>query len=92
MKVRYTELIHSQIESLPVYTKQIQIIFTLFPKTRRLTDVSNVCSVVDKFFCDALVKAGKIEDDNYKFLPRVIYQFGEVDKDNPRVEIEIQEI
>lgn len=80
------------IETLPVFSGKVQITYTLYPKTKRLTDVSNVCSVVDKFFCDALVKMGKLEDDNYLFLPKVIYQFGEVDKDNPRVDIEIQEL
>jgi len=61
--------------------------YTLYPKTKRLTDVANVCSIVDKFFCDALVRAGKIEDDNFNFIRSVWYGWGKVDKDNPRCEV-----
>lgn len=53
-------------------------------------DVSNVCSVVDKFFCDALVEEGRIPDDNYDHIPEIKYIFGEVDKTNPRVDVEIE--
>lgn len=73
---------------LPKFHK-VEIRYKLFPKTKRLCDVSNVCSIVDKFFCDALVELGKIEDDNYLFIPKVTYEIGEVDKHNPRVEIRI---
>lgn len=66
--------------------------YTLYPKTRRKCDVANICSVVDKYFCDALVELGCIPDDNYDFLKGVSYEFGSVDKDNPRVEAHIQEI
>ena len=80
-----------QIDALKRFDR-IALVFTLYPKTRLLTDISNVCSVHDKFFCDALSEFGKIEDDNYKFLPEITYRFGEVDKENPRVEIEIKEL
>jgi hypothetical protein len=79
------------IELLPEL-KKIELTYTVFPKTRRLCDVSNVCSVHSKFFLDALVELGKIPDDNYKYVPREIFQIGEVDPDNPRVEITIKEI
>lgn len=80
-----------EINSLPSLSK-IEIHYKLFPRTKRLCDVNNVCSAVDKFFSDALVELGKLQDDNYLFLPRVVSEFGGVDKDNPRVEITIKEI
>ena len=79
------------ILSLPNFSK-IEITYRLFPKTRRLCDVNNVCSAVDKWFSDALVELGKLPDDNYLHLPRVISEFGGVDKLRPRVEITIKEI
>ena len=87
-KVNYKEIMVEQIKGLPEFNR-IEVIYTLYPGTRRLTDISNVCSIHDKYFCDALVEAGKLEDDNYLYVPRVTYQIGYVDKDNPRVEIEV---
>ncbi len=89
-KIRYAKTIESQIDKLPVFTK-IELAYVLYPKTKRLCDISNALCIHDKFFCDALVKAGKLEDDNYIFLAKVIYRFGEIDPSNPRVEIHIKE-
>ena len=44
---------------------------------------------IDKFFCDALVSEKKLEDDNYTFLTSVQYQFGSIDKENPRVTVSL---
>jgi Holliday junction resolvase RusA-like endonuclease len=66
-------------------------IYTLYPESNRRMDVSNVCSVVDKFTCDALTELGIITDDNHKIIPAINYRFGKVDKENPRVELEIEE-
>ena len=56
------------------------------------TDVMNWVSVVDKFFQDVLVKANKLPDDNYKYVPEIISKFGGIDKQNPRMEIVIEPI
>lgn len=90
MKIKYKAVMHDEIKQLPKFNR-ITLVYTLFPKTKRLCDVSNVCCIVDKFFSDALVEAGKLEDDNYLFLNHITYVFGEVDKNNPRVEITIKE-
>jgi len=52
----------------------------------------NVGAVVDKFFCDALVTAGKIKDDDYKYLPVFGFKFGGIDKKRPRCEIMLRGI
>lgn len=70
----------------------VELTYTLFTKTKQLSDVSNVCSIVDKFFCDSLVNLGYLPDDNYNHLSKVVYCFGGVDKDNPRVEVSINPI
>lgn len=64
----------------------------MFPGSETKCDVSNVCCIVEKFFNDALVECGKIEDDNYTIVPTSRYNFGEVDKNNPRVEVVIHPI
>lgn len=89
VKARYKEAISDQIKSLPVFDK-VRLVYTVYPATRRLCDISNVLCIHDKFFCDALVEFDKLPDDNYNYLANVQYRMGEVDKENPRVEIEIK--
>ncbi|MBV5330395.1 MAG: hypothetical protein JZU65_22645, partial [Chlorobium sp.] len=72
--------------------EKISIQYVWNPKTLAKGDVSNVCAVVDKFFCDVLTRAGKITDDNYTVIPTVSYEFGGIDKINPRVVAKITEI
>lgn len=90
-KVNYKEAVSLQISKLP-QLKKVNIIFTLFPKTKRSVDISNVCCIHDKFFCDALVELGKLPDDNYKHITSITYCFGSIDPSNPRVEILIIEV
>lgn len=87
-KAAYKDLMKIQIDRLPSLN-QVRIEYKVFPATKRIFDLSNVCTVVDKFLCDALVELGKLPDDNFNHLPEIIYSYGSVDKDNPRVEVSI---
>ena len=64
--------------------------YTVYPASNRKFDISNVCSIIDKFTCDALIEIGVITDDSYKIIPSIDYRFGGVDKENPRVELNIE--
>jgi len=90
-KVVYKEEISVQFPGLAI-NPPIQVTYIYFPKTARKTDIGNVLSIHQKFFEDALVEGGYLVDDNYDYIPRTIFRFGEVDKENPRVEIHIEEI
>lgn len=87
-KIAYKELMKEQINRLPELSN-INLHYTVYTKTKREFDLSNVCSVVDKFFCDALVELGKLPDDNIKYLSQISFSFGGIDKDNPRIEVTI---
>ncbi|MBL4705092.1 MAG: hypothetical protein JKY54_11250 [Flavobacteriales bacterium] len=87
-KIAFKKAVEHLIEPLP-YFERIVLTYTVYPQTMRMFDVANVCSVVDKFFSDALVEFGKLEDDNYHYLPEVHFKFGELDRLNPRVEVEL---
>ncbi len=89
LKRRFKELIEPQLKGYKF--NKIYITFTFFPKTHHAYDITNVCSVIDKFFCDSLVELGCIEDDSYKYINSVTYKFGKVDKEHPRCEVEIME-
>lgn len=70
----------------------LRLTYTVFPKTKRRTDVANVASIIDKFSCDALVELRLMDDDDYLHIPIVIYQIGKVDKENPRCELTIESL
>lgn len=84
-KEAFTRIMLPRIKGYPKMDS-IHITYTLFP-ARGGCDVANICSIVDKFFSDTVVKAKIIEDDNIAFLKKVSYVFGSVDSSNPRVEI-----
>lgn len=65
----------------------IKIKYTLFWAYK--SDLMNVVSVVDKFFCDALVEFKCIPDDNFNHLNDIHAVIWWKDKDFPRMEIEI---
>lgn len=68
---------------------KIKIEYDYYAPDKRKRDLMNVVSVVDKFFQDALVNAGCIEDDNLSVVREVTCRFIEVDKQNPRLEATI---
>ncbi len=90
VKKTYAENIADQLAELPEM-EIIHLTLTVFPSTKRLCDLDNIASVHLKFFLDALTEAGKLPDDNYKHVPYYSVRIGSVDKDNPRVEIRIEE-
>lgn len=82
----YLDQIRGQMEGIK-FESPIEISFTLFKKSARKTDRSNVLSIVEKFFCDALVKCGCLPDDNDDYIKATHYYSGGIDRKNPRVEI-----
>ena len=90
IKEEYQRLVYDLLPK--VKYKKIKLVFTFFPSSKRKIDRSNILSIHEKFFCDALVKAGIIEDDNDSFIESSFYKSGNIDKDDPRVEIEVFEV
>jgi hypothetical protein len=70
----------------------LRLTYTLYQATGRATDVANVCCVADKYASDGLVELGVISDDNHKIISEVVYRYGGVDRENPRVELLIESI
>ncbi len=84
-KVLFAELIQDRIKHLPTMS-EVELEYVLYTNSNRLSDVANVCCIVDKFFCDTLTAANKLPDDNYQVIKNIKYSFGGVDKNNGRVE------
>lgn len=87
-KILFKELVQDQINKLPTF-EWVTLQYYFFPGSHRDMDTNNVCSIADKFFSDALVESGKLEDDNYRFLRDTRFTPMDVDKTNPRVEVHI---
>src|SRR5690606_18008135 len=88
-KNKFTELVLDKIKHLPKM-EGCSLEYVLYPANRQRCDVSNICSIIDKFFTDALVTCNRLEDDNYKLVPKVKYSFGAIDPKNPRCDVIIR--
>lgn len=67
--------------------KKCKMVITYYFKDRGRHDPSNY----DKMLLDGLVEANIIEDDNYGVI-KEFTTIGKYDKNNPRVEIDIEEL
>jgi Holliday junction resolvase RusA-like endonuclease len=67
-----------------------RIKYKLFYKNS-ISDLNNYV-VIDKFLNDALKEIRMIEDDNVNYLKKISLEVAEQDKENPRLEIELEEI
>ena len=68
---------------------KIKLDFIYYKPTKAKRDRSNILSIHEKFFCDALTKMKVIPDDNDDHIKSSFYYSGGLDRDNPRVEIHI---
>lgn len=93
IKKEYARIAHSVLPAITTPLKQVALTYTLFLPNKIKRDISNVLSIVDKSFCDAMVRHGIIEDDNYEFLKKITYKFGGFDEDKKGyVLIDIEEV
>lgn len=65
--------------------------FKLYYKNKKC-DADNIIAVVSKFLLDALQEHGVIEEDSVMHYLGSTWEVVEQDRDNPRVEVLIQEI
>ena len=68
---------------------KIKIKYTYFAKANNNPDLDNFIGTVKKFFQDALVESGLIEEDNVNIIIANSESYGGIDRLNPRVEAEI---
>ena len=86
VKKTFQDSLQADLQNLPQFV-QVTLHYVLYPRSLQELDVSNVLSIVDKFTCDALVEAGKLQDDCFKFVTKVTYEMGNIAPTNPRAEL-----
>ncbi len=91
-KVNFKNAVSEDIHRLPEFESIDLIEYKLYRNTKRRCDVGNICSIVDKFFCDALVEAGKLPDDNFFYLRNITYSWGGLTDSDSYVEITLKGI
>jgi hypothetical protein len=95
LKAKYKEIAAKKLEILEMDklgTPPYILHFILWRADKRKGDRSNPLSVHEKFFCDSMVELGYITDDNDLYIDSSRYSTGGVNKENPRVDILIEEI
>ena len=65
--------------------------YLLYPSNSNC-DLMNVVSVIDKFLNDALQDSRVVVNDNIEFYKHMIAIVKEIDKENPRIEIIIEQL
>jgi Holliday junction resolvase RusA-like endonuclease len=88
MKAKYTNMVAWLAKKLPTY-ERVAIIITWYEPNRH-RDPDNI-SAAQKFIFDGLVAAGTIPDDSQRHIKGIVHRF-RVDKENPRVEVEIVDV
>lgn len=88
VKIAFCEHMQAQLEHIVVPTP-CHLKFTLYRRDARKGDRSNVLSVVEKFFCDAVTHYGGWPDDTDEYILSTTYQTAGIDRVNPRVEVEL---
>ena len=79
-------------DDIPRFDNPVDLEYVYYAKSNRRVDVSNPCSIIDKFTCDALVRVGILEDDSSKQIKSITYVYGGVDKESPRCRLTIKEV
>ena len=88
MKQTYTDMVAWLAKKLPAYKRVVLVITWYEPDRRR--DPDNIMAG-QKFIMDGLVAAGTIPNDSQKYMRGIMHRF-EVDRQNPRVEVEIVDV
>lgn len=91
LKKEFKEIITDDVLDLPVM-EIVKIHYVIHYENKRLFDIDNIVSIVSKFAKDALVELGRLPDDDFRHIIQITGTVGEIDKENPHVEMRIKEI
>ena len=90
-KKAYSEALREQLKDLSIQTP-VEVTYKVYKGSKRRLDKMNVISVVSKFLLDSITDYGCWEDDNDDYVKTETILPTELDRENPRVEINIKEI
>ena len=91
LKAKYEEILEPFLNGLKI-KPPFRITYVFYYGSKRRVDRNNFAVAHDKFFCDALTKFDCIPDDNDRFYVETYTKSGKIDKENPRMEIIVEEL
>tara|TARA_R100000081_G_scaffold47754_1_gene22751 strand:+ start:20 stop:403 length:384 start_codon:yes stop_codon:yes gene_type:complete len=71
---------------------QVEIKYRYYAPDKRVRDLMNVVSVVDKFFQDAMVDKGCIIADDTSIVKKITVDYMGIDKADSRIEVTVKAI
>lgn len=89
-KKDYTEIVGWYALKQTQIEKPVEVWIKWFTKDAK-KDPDNVAAGV-KFILDGLKEAGVIKNDTRQWIKKIVHEFPEPDKKNPRIEIELKEV
>lgn len=84
-KAIYCEHMREQLEGFEMIRGQIAVHYTYYKNINNSPDLDNFVGGAKKFFQDAMVSHGLIEDDNVNFIPRNSESYGGHSPGNGRI-------
>jgi|TARA_R100000951_G_C2520644_1_gene143301 hypothetical protein len=74
------------------FTGEVSIHYEYYAPDKRVRDLMNVVSVVDKFFQDSMVMCGCILADDTSIVKNITVQYMGIDRGNSRIEATIKSV
>jgi len=90
-KKLFKDIMRKQLEGLEIQTP-VEVSYKVFKASNRKLDKMNVISITSKYLMDAITEFGCWEDDDDTNIKKEILLPTEVDKNYPRVVVEIRSI
>ncbi len=89
VKHAYKGICWGQLNSMPTQrlASPCVVTVTLYAPDSRERDLGNFCTIIQKYSDDAVVEFGLLKDDSVKFIKQVRYEWGGVDRIDPRIEV-----
>lgn len=81
----YCELMREQLEGYEMITSPIKVHYQYYAARNNSPDLDNFVGGAKKFFQDAMVNHGLIQDDNVNFIPKNSEEYMGLDRANPRI-------
>jgi len=90
-KKLFKEIMRKQLEGIEIQTP-VEVSYKVFKASNRRLDKMNVISITSKYLMDAITEFGCWEDDDDTNIKKEILLPTEIDKNYPRVVVEIRSI